>query len=96
MTPSYFRAFIYFGLALCAASLSGCAMVAAYPVTAASVGTTVATGKSPTDHAVSESAGKDCSMMRVFEGKPVCEKRLRPDEVPVEDLTRQKKVVPTR
>jgi hypothetical protein len=96
MTHVYFRAFMYSGLALAAISLSGCAMVAAYPVTAASVGTTVATGKSPTDHAVSESAGKDCSMMRVFEGKPVCEKRLRPDEVPVEDLTRQKKLVPTR
>ena len=96
MTQRYFRAFIYFGLALTGASLSGCAMVAAYPATAASVSTTVATGKSPTDHAVSESAGKDCSMMRVFEGKPVCEKRLRPDEVPVEDLTRQKKVVPIR
>ena len=68
--------------------------MAAYPVTAASVGTAVTTGKSLTDHAASEGTGHDCSVMRVFEGKAVCEKRLKPSEVPVQDFSRQQKVVP--
>jgi hypothetical protein len=32
--------------------------------------------------------------MRVFEGKPTCEKRLKPSEVPVQDFSRQQRVVP--
>lgn len=68
-------------------------MVAAYPVTAASLGTTVATGKSPTDHALSESTDQDCSLVRVLDGEPVCEKRLKPNEIPVQDRTKKKKVV---
>jgi hypothetical protein len=33
-------------------------------------------------------------VMRVFEGKNVCEKRLKPSEVPVQDYSRQQRVVP--
>jgi len=70
-----FRLFLkLFAALLALGQLSACAMVAAYPLTAASVGTTVTTGKSLTDHAASEGTGHDCSVMRVFEGKNVCEK----------------------
>jgi hypothetical protein len=90
-----FRLFLkLFAAAFALGQLSGCALVAAYPVTAASVGTAVTTGKSLTDHAASEGTGHDCSVMRVFEGKAVCEKRLKPSEVPVQDFSRQQKVVP--
>jgi hypothetical protein len=90
-----FRLFLkLFAAVLTLGQLSACAMVAAYPLTATSVGSTVTTGKSLTDHAASESTGHDCSVMRVFEGKNVCEKRLKPSEVPVQDFSRQQKVVP--
>ena len=78
-------------IALC--SLAGCAMVAAYPMTAASVGTTVATGKSPAEHAVSEGSDKDCSIGKIFDGQPICEERLKPQDVPVKDYSKNKKVV---
>jgi hypothetical protein len=91
---SIFRLFLGFGAILALGQLTGCALVAAYPVTAASVGTTVTTGKSLTDHAASESTGHDCSVMRVFDGQPVCEKRLKPNEVPVQDYSRKQKLVP--
>jgi hypothetical protein len=90
-----FRLFLkLFAAVLALGQLSACAMVAAYPLTAASVGTTVTTGKSLTDHAASEGTGHDCSVMRVFEGKPTCEKRLKPSEVPVQDFSRQQRVIP--
>jgi hypothetical protein len=75
------------------ALLHGCAAVVAYPITAASVGTTVATGRSPTDHALSETTDQDCSLTRVLDGQAICEKRLKPEEIPVQDKTRKKKVV---
>ncbi len=90
-----FRFFLYLsGCGLVLAQLSGCAMVAAYPVTAVSLGSTVTTGKSLTDHAASESTGHDCSVMRVFDGQPACEKRLKPSDVPVQDYSRKQKLVP--
>jgi hypothetical protein len=90
-----FRFFLLFcGFGLVLGLFSGCAMVAAYPVTAVSVGSTATTGKSLTDHAASESTGHDCSVMRVFDGQPACEKRLKPSEVPVQDYSRKKKLVP--
>ncbi len=82
------------GLGLAFGQLSGCAMIAAYPVTAVSVGSAATTGKSLTDHAASESTGHDCSVMRVFDGQPVCEKRLKPSDVPVQDYSRKQKLVP--
>lgn len=74
----------------------GCAIVAAYPMTAASLATTAATGKSPTDHAISESVDKDCSLLKILDGNPICEKRLKPHEVPVQDYTRQQRLVPNK
>ncbi len=76
--------------------LSGCALVAAYPVTAASVATTTATGKSPTDHAISESADQDCSIGKILDGQPICERRLKPKEIPVQDYSRKQRVVPVQ
>ncbi len=90
-----FRSFLkLFAAILALGQLSACAMMAAYPLTTASVGTTVATGKSLTDHAASEGTGHDCSVMRVFEGRAICEKRLKPSEIPVKDYSRQQRVVP--
>jgi hypothetical protein len=76
--------------------MMGCAMIAAYPMTAASLATTAATGKSPTDHAISESVDKDCSLLKVLDGIPICEKRLKPHEVPIKDNTRQQRLVPNQ
>ena len=74
--------------------MMGCALVATYPMTSASIATTAATGKSPTDHAISETIDKDCSLFRVLVGNPICEKRLKPHEVPIKDNTRQQKLIP--
>jgi len=79
-----------------AGTLQGCALVAAYPVTAASVATTAGTGKSPTDHAISESADQDCSIGKILDGQPICERRLKPKEVPVQDYSRKQRVVPAQ
>lgn len=70
----------------------GCALIVAYPMTSASIATTAATGKSPTDHVISESIDKDCSILRVIVGNPICEKRLKPHEVPIKDNSRQQKL----
>jgi hypothetical protein len=48
--------------------LSGCA---AY--TAASIGTTIATGKSIPDHALSEIANGDCNLFHLWKGQYYCE-----------------------
>jgi hypothetical protein len=48
--------------------LSGCA---AYTV--ASIGTTVATGKSITDHALSETVHGDCNVFHLWKGQYYCE-----------------------
>uniref|UniRef100_UPI004047E202 hypothetical protein n=1 Tax=Polynucleobacter sp. TaxID=2029855 RepID=UPI004047E202 len=90
-----FRLFLKLFAAIFAlGQLSACALVAAYPLTAVSISTTVTTGKSLTDHAASEGTGHDCSVMRVFEDKNVCEKHLKPSEVPVQDFSRRQRVVP--
>lgn len=75
--------------------MTGCALIVAYPMTSASIATTAATGKSPTDHVISESTDKDCSLLRVLVGNPVCEKRLKPHEVPIKDNSRQQELVRT-
>jgi hypothetical protein len=63
-------------------------------MTAISLASTATTGKSPTDHAISETVDKDCSLLKVFNGNPICEKRLKPHEVPIQDKTRQQRLVP--
>ena len=72
---------------------SACAPLAITPLMVGSVATEVATGKSPTEHAVSESTDKDCKFTRILEGKNVCEYRLKPSEIPVVDLTRRVQII---
>lgn len=68
---------VLLGLNTC---MVGCAMVVQYPVTSASAGVWGATGKGPTDHAVSNATGQDCDLTRVLELQPVCQDR-QPVEV---------------
>jgi len=48
------------------------ATAAAYPVTTASVVTSVATGKSPLEHAASAATKKECNFFNVVDSKPIC------------------------
>ena len=50
-------------------------MVLQYPATSASAGLWGATGKGPTDHAVSNATGQDCYLTRVLDLVPVCQER---------------------
>ena len=53
--------------------LQGCAVVAEYPLTTASLAVMGATGKGPADHALSYVAERDCSTLRVIEGRKICQ-----------------------
>jgi hypothetical protein len=53
----------------------GCALVVQYPVTSASAGVWGATGKGPSDHAMSNATGQDCDLTRVIDLQPVCQQR---------------------
>ena len=55
--------------------LGACTMVVQYPMTSMSAGVWGATGKGPTDHAVSNATGQDCDLTRVVELQPVCQDR---------------------
>lgn len=61
--------------------LSGCSVVAEYPLTSAGVGVFAATGKGPTDHAISYAANKDCATMRIIDNEPVCQDVVIPEVV---------------
>ena len=81
-------------IGLSALFLSGCALpiaatanavggaittaVIANPVTAASITTTVATGKSPLEHAASEATKKECNFLNLLGPKPVCQELVIP------------------
>ena len=54
-----------------AASTAGSAAIA-NPSTAASLASTVATGKSPLEHAASAATKKECSFFNVIDSKPIC------------------------
>ncbi|OJI04559.1 hypothetical protein [Polynucleobacter sp. MWH-Adler-W8] len=54
-----------------AASTVGTAAVA-NPGTAVSLASTVATGKSPLEHAASAATKKECSFFNVIDSKPIC------------------------
>lgn len=62
--------------------LCGCGLLVQYPLSSISAGVWVATGKGPTDHALSGTTQKDCELMRVMSGKQVCQEKLQP---PIED-----------
>ena len=58
-----------------AASSAGAAVATAAvanPVTATSLATTVATGKSPLEHAASAATKKECSFFNPLSGQPIC------------------------
>jgi hypothetical protein len=79
--------------ALVTAALSGCGVIAAYPLTSASLGVWGVTGKSPTDHAISEVSGKDCELMRSLSNRALCQ----PDpQAPVQvvDKTEMRRAAP--
>src|SRR5262249_18559296 len=70
------------------ALLSGCGlppavMIASYAADGVSY---VATGKSVTDHGISEVTGRDCALLRIIRGRPICadQPTERADPAPVE------------
>ena len=50
----------------------------ANPSTAVSVASTVATGKSPLEHAASEATKKECNFLNLLGPKPVCQEFVLP------------------
>jgi hypothetical protein len=52
--------------------------VIANPITAASITTTVATGKSPLEHAASEATKKECNFLNLLGPTPVCQELVIP------------------
>jgi len=52
--------------------------VIANPMTAASITTTVATGKSPLEHAASQATKKECNFLNLLGPKPVCQELVIP------------------
>jgi hypothetical protein len=52
--------------------LSGCALALEYPFTSASLGVWGATGKSPSDHAISYVTDQDCATHRVLTAEEIC------------------------
>ncbi|MCX7245181.1 MAG: hypothetical protein NT054_05850 [Burkholderiales bacterium] len=48
------------------AAATASATATAYPITTAGVATTVTTGKSPSEHALSQLTQKDCSLFHLF------------------------------
>ncbi len=91
---AFFRLFRVLPILAMFCQVAGCALAAAYPMATVGVATTAATGKGPTDHAISESVDKDCSVWKIFDGQPICERRLKPHEIPVQDYSRRQKLVP--
>lgn len=54
-------------------AIQGCAIVAEYPVTTASLAVMGATGKGPADHALSYVAERDCNTLNLIDGKKICQ-----------------------
>ncbi len=50
----------------------------ANPVTATSIASSAATGKSPLEHAASAATKKECSFINAFGSKPICEEIVMP------------------
>jgi ABC-type uncharacterized transport system auxiliary subunit len=70
--------------------LSGCALALSYPLTSASLGVWGATGKSPSDHAMSYVTDQDCESLRLLNSENICQKvNTKPVEV-VDKSTRYK------
>jgi len=73
--------------------LSGCAVVADYPLTAVSLGVWGVTGKSPADHALSYATSKDCNTLNILKNKGVCQqdKSTKTDKTTVKTTENPKK-----
>ena len=54
--------------------LLGCALLAEYPITSASVGVWGTTGKGPADHVVSYAFDEDCETLRAINAEQICKK----------------------
>lgn len=68
------------GMVLGMATLGGCANTAG-PLAAAGIGSIVVAGRTPVDIAVSAVVGRDCSIVRLDEGKSYC-KPIEPPPLP--------------
>lgn len=64
--------------------LNGCAVVAEYPITSASLAIWGATGKGPVDHAVSNMVHSDCKSTRMLDLQAPCQDVVHVP-APVED-----------
>ena len=53
----------------------------------------ISTGKGPADHVLSVMLGRDCSMLRIFKRKPICE---APEDAPRAPVFVKKPVAFTR
>ena len=76
---------IFFTYLVIAQVLSGCSTVVHYPLTSLGTGIWGTTGKTPTDHALSNLTGEDCNSMRVIDGQEICQPFKERMPVPVED-----------
>jgi hypothetical protein len=76
------RQWILFSTNIC---LAGCSFVAQYPLTSLSTGIWGATGKTPTDHALSNLTISDCVSTSVVGESEVCQPIKPKDSIPVED-----------
>ena len=70
-------------VALLATLVTGCGLptplvIVSYAVDGVSL---AATGKTVTDHAISEAAGRDCRLWRMVQGHGICSPRVGPGEV---------------
>ena len=65
--------------------LAGCSLVAQYPMTSISAGVWGTTGKTPTDHALSNVTNSDCVSARLIDGNEICQEIKSPRTPPVED-----------
>jgi hypothetical protein len=70
---------------LLAMALAGCSFVAQYPMTSISAGIWGTTGKTPTDHALSNVTNSDCVSTRLIDGNEVCREIKSPRIPPIED-----------
>jgi len=52
--------------------LNGCALILEYPLTSAGLGIWGATGKSPSDHAISYVSDQDCETLRLLNSQEMC------------------------
>jgi len=67
------RRSLYFTLLIAVVLLTACAGPMGVAYTAASTGTLVTTGKTPSEHSASYITDADCSILNIFNNEYVCE-----------------------